>query len=402
VTIVLPAPVLRYVPWVVAGLSLATLAVAAVAGLTVDPALGVQRLASSDFGWWIGSATFSVVGALVATRRPENPVGWLMLAAGAINSVAQGAAQYAVWGLIRHPGSVPGAEIAAWLITFLWVLVITVLATMITVFPNGRLVSRRWRWLPYLIAAVTVTLVGVIAVDMWHRRGARLLTSDEGYEQHTLSGLVLGVLWPVVLGCAIAAMVSIVVRYRRSRGVERQQLKWLMFAAVVTAPLIVVGEIVPQDSGWWAVVQVLNSPALFGVAAAIAILRYRLYDIDRILSRTVSYAVVTGVVVGLYLGAVALAERVLSFSSSLAVAASTLTVAAVFQPLRRRVQDLVDRRFDRAAYDAKETVDAFSARLRDKVDVDEVRRDLLAAVSLAVAPETASVWVPQRSPDAVR
>jgi hypothetical protein len=335
------------------------------------------------------------VGALVASRRPENPVGWLMLLAGAINAVAQGAEQYAVWGLVRHPGSLPAASVGAWMMTFLWPPVVTVLAAMITVFPDGRLVSPRWRWLPILIAAVTATLVGVIAVDMWPRRGARLLAADDGYERHTLSGQVINLLWPLVLGCAIAAMVSIVVRYRRSRGVERQQLKWLMFAAVVIAPLILIGEVLPQDTVWWNLVQLLNSPALFAIAAAVAILRYRLYDIDRIVSRTVSYAVV-----GLYVGAVALAERVLNLSSSLAVAASTLTVAAAFQPLRRRVQGVVDRRFDRAAYDARRTVDAFSTRLRDQVDVDEVRQDLLAAVSVAVAPATASVWVVQPRPGA--
>jgi hypothetical protein len=204
------------------------------------------------------------------------------------------------------------------------------------------------------------------------------------------------VLWPFVPVCAIGALASIVVRYRRAGGVERQQLKWLVFAGVVSAPLILLDEVLPASSRLSGSVALLDSPAFGAIAIALAVLRYRLYDIDRIVSRTVSYGLVTGVVVGVYVGLVALIETVLGFSSSIAVAASTLAAAALVQPVRRRVQKAVDRRFDRAAYDARRTVDSFANRLRDEVDVDRIHHDLVTTVDTSIAPASISLWVAAR------
>jgi hypothetical protein len=231
---------------------------------------------------------------------------------------------------------------------------------------------------------------------MWPRRGPELVATSSSYEQHTAAGAVIGALWPVVLGCAIAAMASIIVRWRRAVGIERQQLKWLMLAAAVSGPAIVVTELLPEHSLAYGVAQVANSPAWLAIAAALAVLRYRLYDIDRIVSRTASYAIVTGLIAGVYVGGVSLTVGVLRLSSTLGVAAATLVAAAVFQPLRRRIQQSVDRRFNRASYDARRVVEAFSARLRDEVDGDAVHADLITTVELVVAPATASVWVPAR------
>jgi len=263
---------------------------------------------------------------------------------------------------------------------------------VIAYFPNGQLPSSRWRWLPWTTTVCTVAIVAVSGVDLWRYRGARLLGSNTDWEQHTVSGHLIAVLWPFVPICAISALASVALRYRRAAGIERQQLKWLVLAGVVSAPMILVDEVLPASSRYASTVSLLNSPAFGAIAIALAILRYRLYDIDRIVSRTVSYGVITGVVVGVYVGLVALIETGLGFSSSIAVAASTLAAAALVQPVRLRVQRTVDRRFDRAAYDARRTSEAFATRLRDEVDVDTVTVDLVTTVHAAVAPASVEVW----------
>jgi hypothetical protein len=370
------------------------LAAAAVAGATVDPSLHVQRLTTGDLGWWVAYFTFSIVGGLVAARRPGNRVGWLMLIAGAVNALAEGAGQYGVWGLVRHPGSLPGADVASWLSSYAWTPAITALVLVLAYFPDGRLASRRWRWVPALALACTTVIVVTSGLNLWSRRGPALLADNADVVKSTYAAHVINVLWPFVPICAIAAMASIAVRWRRSHGAERQQLKWLVLAGVVSAPMIIVGEVMPHSSRFYVVAELLNSPAWCAIAIALAVLRYRLYEIDRIVSRTVSYAVITGLLIGVYVGGVALTTRLLPLSSSVGVAASTLAAAALFQPLRQRVQRGVDRRFNRERYDANRTVDAFAARLRDEVDADAVRDDLLDTVVTAVAPANVSLWVP--------
>jgi len=194
-----------------------------------------------------------------------------------------------------------------------------------------------------------------------------------------------------------AGLVALVLRYRRGNAVQRLQIKWLVWAAFVALFLAVgvqsVGSHYWPQAVWMGTILWAVIGSCLPASVAVGVLRYRLYDIDRILSRTVSYFVVTGALVGVYIGAVALIESGLGFSSSVAVAASTLAAAAVFQPVRHRVQRAVDRRFDRAAYDATRTVEAFSNRLRDQVDTDAVRVDLVATVSVAVAPASVSIWM---------
>jgi hypothetical protein len=234
----------RPVPWVTAALSLAVLAAAGVAGLTTDPSLRVQHLVASDLGWWLAYAVFSTVGAVIATRRPDNRVGWLMLFGGALNAFGQGAQQYAIWGLARHPGSLPGADIAAWLTTYLWTPSITVLILVLIYFPTGHLPSRRWRWLPIVAVACTTAIVLATAVDLWSRRGPELLVPDADEISSTFANHVIAALWPFVPICAIGGMVSIAMRWRRSRGIERQQLKWIVLAGVISGPMIPVAEFV--------------------------------------------------------------------------------------------------------------------------------------------------------------
>ena len=385
----------RHAPWVLAVASVIALVLAGAVGLTTDPNLDAQRLSTNEIGWWLAYLVFALVGAIVATRRPDNRVGWLMLAAGAFNCGVQAVTQYGVWTLVRHPGSLPGGSVASWVTSFLWTPSVSLMVLVLAYFPDGHLQSRRWRWLPALVGTCTTIIVVVTAVDMWPRRGASLMGANGAYEHGTATGVVIGVLWPFIPISAVAAMVGLALRYRRSSGIQRQQLKWIVLAALVSAPMIVATEVHPKDpspvvSG---VMQLLNSPMWVALGIGLAVLRYRLYDIDRIVSRTVTYAVLTAVLVGSYVGLVALTETVLGFSSGVAVAASTLAAAAAFQPLRRRVQRAIDRRFDRAAYDARRTADAFAQRLRDEVDVDAVCRDLVGTVDAAIAPESVSLWL---------
>ncbi len=384
----------RAAPWVVAGASAAALVISGVLGWTNHAPVSDGRLGASDVGWFLSYLAFVCIGALVVSRHRDNRIAKLMLLAGSFNAFAQLALQYAIWGIVRHPGSLPGADVMAWLSSYLWVPSIATVIVVAVYLPTGRLPTRRWAWLPVALVVTTVVVVGLSAIDWWPLRGADLLlTSSQDKLSGTAAWMAVAWLWPVVSLCAVAALFSIVVRYRRSRGLERQQLKWLMWAAAVSAPFVVISELTREGSALYTVAQILNSPVFFAVAIGFAVMRYRLYDIDRIVSRTVSYALVTALLIGLYVGCVALTTSVLAFGSSFGVAASTLAAAAAFQPLRRRVQRIVDRRFDRAAYDAQRTVEEFNARLRDRIDVDGVRVEFLETVTTAVAPATVTIWL---------
>lgn len=385
---------LRLLPWAVAGVSIVALLLSGLVGFTTNNPGKVGHLGAADVGWYVSYFVFCFAGALVSSRRPEQILGWLMLGAGAFNAASQAITEYAVWGVVRHPASLPAAATAARITTLLWAPSIAVVVAVAAYFPSGRLASRRWRWLPVALMLTTLTIVVATAIAVWPRQDVAVLLSSSGDPlAHSVADKVIGLVWPVVTVSAVAALVSLVMRYRRASGIERQQLKWIMVAAMVSAPFIPLTEVVSPRSAWYDAAQVLNSPMFFALAAALAILRYRLYDIDRIVSRTVSYAVVTGVIVGIYIAAVAVADHIVGSSSSVAVAASTLAAAAAFQPLRRRVQAGVDRRFNRASYDARRTVEAFSQRLRDQVDVEAVRSDLLDTVDRAVAPSQATLWL---------
>lgn len=340
---------------------------------------------------------FAVVGWVVGTRRPRAPLGWIFLAIAFLTAV--GILSDAVVTLaVRNGWAGHGVVMfAAWIQLWYWYPLVT-LATGYTmlVFPNG-LPSRRWR--PVLIvltvsvAVITVTAALSPSVDFGKTtlpNPIGLHSSAKDIEKTTL----FGVLSALMAACIVASIVSLGFRFRRSRGVERAQMKWFFFGAGCLGLVFGTSLFVPAFNNS-AADDVLFPVALtcLPVACGLAIMRYRLYDIDRMVSRTVSYVLVTAVVVGVYVGAVALIESGLGFSSSVAVAASTLAAAAAFQPLRIRVQRLVDRRFDRAAYDARRTVEAFSNRLRDEVDVEAVRQDLLSTVTASVSPVTISIWV---------
>jgi hypothetical protein len=338
----------------------------------------------------LGFVSFPLVGAVIAARLPANPYGWVWCALGISYGVLAVSAAVA-----------EGRALAGWWVTAVGYLAFLCLAGLLLfvflLFPTGRLPSRRWRWLSRATVVLGLLLAGATPVAPWALGLDTLSPRPPGGATGRLVAdlVVTGVTGMFVL--SLVAMVSVISRFRRAGPVERQQLKWFVLAAGVNAVYfladLVVG--VPVPSGAWVLVQVLAIISL-PLAVGIAVLRYRLYEIDRIISRTVSYGLLTGGLIGFYLLLVTVLRPLLepvTGSSALAVAGSTLAVAAVFNPARRRLQAAVDRRFDRARYDAARAVDAFAARLRDQVDLDEVTAGLRDTVTATVAPTRVAVWL---------
>jgi hypothetical protein len=359
---------------------------------------------SSGGGEYLGPA-FGLVGFLVAWRRPGNPLGWLLLGAVAFLTLSSDAGLYAV-AAYRVPGShLPFGWVAV-LLQPGWAPAISLFGLSVLLFPDGRLPGPRWRWALWAyvsVAALWTVGVFVISVQVIAAHQVRvdssgnLLALDHPAGPYAWWGHVQQVFFPVLGACWLASVIGQVISYRRSSGERRLQLKWLVGGSVVAVagglagvPLTSSPGAVPQAIGHVALIAVLALPVSMGVA----ILKYRLYDIDRIISRTLAYALVTGLLVGVYAGLVLLATQVLRFSSSVSVAAATLAAAALFYPVRARVQRAVDRRFNRARYDADAAVAAFAGRLQDAVDLDKVRDDLLAVVRGALQPDQLWVYVP--------
>ncbi|HEY6277641.1 MAG TPA: hypothetical protein VIX86_15055 [Streptosporangiaceae bacterium] len=332
-----------------------------------------------------------VTGLVLASRRPENRIGWLFLVAGLGLGLGGFSNPYAVHALVVDHGSLPAGRLFAWLSNWIWMIPVAMLAFLFLLFPTGRLRSRRWRppaWFVGGALAVATAWLLIAATRSW----AHPFTSY-GPGSPGLTALLYVMAAVLFSAALLVSVVALVVRFAKSAGEERLQLKWCAWAALVLAVAFVA-------SAWAnsAVANVLQSLAFLWLwtAIAIAVLKYRLYDIDRIISRTLAYAIVTGLLIGLYAGLVLLATRVLPFHTPVAVAASTLAAAALFSPLRRRVQRVVDRWFNRARYDADQTIAAFAARLNDAVDLNTVRSDLVEVARRALEPAHASVWIRQQ------
>jgi MFS family permease len=376
-----------------------------VASVPLDAA--THQLSFSNTGWsLLVTLPFLAVGFLVARRQPENPIGWLLLVFVALVAVGGCAGPYALLAYrYGHPG-LPLRLVAASLATVLAALPLAILPLPILLFPDGR-ATGRWRWVMRASLAGVAALglgmtLGCIAAALGHH--VNVDSSGELTSVQNASGplapiaAVVGVFLALDLGVVCVLAISRqLLALRRARGEQRQQLKWLIVGAGASSAAIVFFA-TGAGSGTSALDTVLSSLAglllaAFPVCMGVAILRYRLYEIDRLISRTLSYAILTGLLAGAFIGIVTLSTDVLPFSSRVGVAASTLVAVALFNPLRVRVQRLVDRRFNRARYDAQATVTAFTARLRDAVELDAVRGELLAVVRDAVEPSHVSVWL---------
>jgi hypothetical protein len=349
-------------------------------------------------------AALCVVGAVIAWHRPANPLGWVLLGAGGFELLSVVSGSYSVLDYRMHRGALPFGPVAV-LLQPAWAVTFTLLGLIIVLYPDGRLPSARWRFMlwPYLaLAALYLGGALVIAAGAIAGHQVRL---DAGGTLMVLDSPAGGTAWwgtaQTLFFLALAAswltwLARQAVGYRHSAGERRLQLKWLLSGAAAGITLAVGGFVVsitvPALNGIGSAAGALGILVL-PVSLGLGILKFRLYDIDRIISRTLAYAIVTGLLVGVYAGLVLLATQVLAITSPVAVAASTLAVAALFSPLRHRVQRGVDRRFNRARYDAGQTVAAFAARLNDAVDLDSVRDDLASVVAKALEPAHVSVWM---------
>ena len=381
-------------------LAASVVCVLVLAGLTVaylSRASSLDDILSSF--WWDAWFGFAVVGGMLVLRRPDEAVGRLLTLIAFFAVITFVGAGYSSHDFSSDRGLSALGTVAAVLYSPAFAAAFACTSGLVLSFPSGRLDSRLRRF----GGRVIVTAAVLAAVGYLLRSRAQI--GEGKWVANPLHPAFLGTLPDTAVKIGVAGLfasglisfTAAVLTFRRSRGDERQQMRWFARSALIIPVLFVVGIAVQFAAGdsasnWIIFVALVGGLNAIATAIGIAVLRHRLYDIDRVVSRTASYAVVTACVVGGYVGLVALIESVLGFSSSVAVAASTLTAAAAFQPLRRRVQRTIDRRFDRAAYDARRTVDAFAARLRDQVDVDAVRTDLLATVSSSLAPTAVSVW----------
>jgi hypothetical protein len=363
---------------------------------TGRPELSILNL--KDIPPVLGLVCAATIGAVVASRRPAHPVGWLLLALG-LSLCAMGLAYgYINYGA-AHPGAAPAVGLVArWMPTAI-VLASSCLGFVLLLTPTGTLPSPRWRWWVGITVATLVALPLVVTLAPGPS-GPPVQPVASPQDLHAFGGVLL-VAYLAAMAVTdlalLAAAASLVVRFRRARGIERQQLRWVALATVVLA-LLIVAVIAALALGTFALAALAGSLCVVILPAAVgaAVLRYRLYEFDRIISRTVAYGLLTVLLGSAYAAVVLGLGRLLPDSSSLTVAAATLAVAAAFQPARRRIQAAVDRRFDRRRYDAARTIQGFSARLRQQVDLDALSAELLTVVERTVQPTSVSLWLRPR------
>ena len=377
--------------WVFAGFAIAAAAVGVALAIA-----GHDARATFDGAVLTTTAAFAVVGLVVVRRQPNNRIGRLLLAASVffgLNGLGTG---YLVLDYFRHSGDLPFARVAFGIETA-WVPAMVCLGSAVLLFPNGTPPSLRWRrpLIAYYVVGIWFS-TAFIAAQAGVRLGPQVRIDSSGNyagDGGGFSDAIGGAAWltaPIVIGFWIAFVAQQARAWRRAHGERREQVKWLMCGGALSVISIVV--LVYFNTRYLRDLSALGISAL-PIGIGVGILKYRLYEIDRLISRTLSYAIVTGTLVAVFVGLVSLTTGVLPFSSPVGVAASTLVAAALFTPLRRRVQHIVDRRFNRVRYDADAILTGFSGRLRETVDLATIESDLLAALNLSLAPGFAAVWI---------
>ena len=387
-----------WLAWSLAALSL---------GLTALSLLLIFLLLGSDapiYYYWLEtsmvSAGYSTVGAIVASRLPDSPIGWLFCAIGFTFGAVHFCAEYANYTLLAPPGSLLGIEAAAWLTSWVWVAGLGLVVYLDLLFPNGRLPSARWRWFAWF-TAIALLPAAVLAAFSPGRILSSTLHNPLGIEGlPNASKAVEAFMYALV----VVGASSMLMRLRHAGSVERQQIKWFAYATVVVISGVILKNVVyPAVSVtwvWWVgliltAVGVASSP----VAMGLAIFRYRLYEIDLLINRTLVYGALTAMLVGVYVGSIVVLQGLLRALTGqeqqpqLAVVVSTLVIAALFNPLRRRIQFFIDRRFYRRKYDTTKTLEAFSAKLRGETDLDALSDDLLGVVRETMQPAHVSLWL---------
>jgi hypothetical protein len=342
----------------------------------------------------LNALVLPLIGALIVVGDRRHLLAWLLIVGGGFLAVYNFAAQYAplALGLTSRRLSLPGGDLASWLTGWTNVPGIVILAVfVILLFPDGRPPSRRWWPVAWAGAVVLVVPTAILAVGYWPLRGPQLLT-QEGSEPPLLVGAMFWTAFQGALLLGAISVVALVLRFRRAGAVQRQQIKWFAYGAVLSIPL----SLFPEARPWGPYLEFLGTVLLLA-GLGIGIFRYRLWDIDRLVNRTLVYGLLTALLAGVYASVVLVLGQLFggigTETPSWAVAGATLAVAALFQPARRRIQQTVDRRFNRRKYNAAKTIAAFSIRLRDQVDLDTLSAELLAAVDQTMQPASASLWL---------
>ncbi len=384
------------IPTVAVGIGVLTLLLMA---LDVPLQAELHTLAAANAWELVFVVPFALLGTIVARREPRNPMGWLLLAIPFVTVLQGTASDYAVFVYTHGHRGWPFGQLAVVFDSLGSACGLILVPMVILLFPDGRL-GRGWRWLSpaagvmyceYLVSHFAVAAAALAkASPVWSWGGVVGANHPSGVAAWTTT--TKPILSPLFVLFCIAAVAHPIVAYRGSAGIRRQQLKWLGVGGVVSM-LSLVATIFAGSAPTAVWVVIILGWAAVPLSMGVGILKYRLYEIDRLISRTLAYALLTGLLVGTFVGLVALTTDTLALSGRVGVAASTLVAAALFNPLRIRLQRLVDRRFNRARYDAQATVEAFTARLRDAVELDAIRSDLLDAVNRAVEPVHASLWL---------
>jgi hypothetical protein len=367
--------------------------------------LNLSRPDVPVYSFWAENVLFSIgystVGAVIVPRMPqENRIGWLFCAIGLLWAVLHFIGEYAIYALLAEPGSLPAGELASWVYSWLWVPGLGLLMFICVLFPNWRLPSARWRWFARLSALAT--LVGIVLAAFSPGRivlGLPAIRNPLGIEGLPNAYKPVQVLMLVLIAISVA---SLLMRRGYARGVERQQTKWFTYTTAVAASGAILQYIISEPLGLVWLGGVAYALVLIGlvgipISMGIAITRYKLYEIDLLINRTLVYGSLTAMLVALYFGGIVVLQRMFVLltgqQSTLAVVASTLLIAALFTPLRRRIQSFIDRRFYRRKYDARKTLEAFSATLRDEADLEALNNDLVGVVRETMQPAHVSLWL---------